>query len=425
MTPTEALVALAVAVAAGGLIGAEREQAHGVHASDFGGVRTFPLLAIVGVLAGCLRPALGAWFVGALLFAVVVALAIAQLRSARDDIGVSSEIAAIVTFALGVMSATPELLPDASRYLLVAAVAAVTMALLALKRPLHGFVAKLSSDDVYATVKFVLLALVVLPLLPDRAYGPFAVLNPRKIGLMIVLVAGVSFAGYVAARLVGSRRGLLVAGLLGGLVSSTALTVALAGRAKEDARLAPLSAVGIMAGCATMFPRVVLIAAVVDRSLLVALAPSFGAMTVVAYGAAFRAYAKSSRETEHADVEFRNPFELSGALQFGLLYAGILFVARAAQHYVGTAGVYVSAALAGLADVDAITLSLADLHRTGSLIGPAAPAITLAALVNTLTKGTIATVLGGKALGRGVLPGLVLTVTLGLLAVPLGALLLR
>ena len=423
MTATDALVALAVAVAAGGLIGAEREQAHGAHASDFGGVRTFPLLAIVGVLAGFLRPVLGAWFVGALLVAVVVALAIAQVRSAGDDIGVSSEIAAIVTFGLGVMSATPELMPDPSRYLLVAGIAAVTMALLALKRPLHGFIAKVSSDDVYATVKFVLLALVVLPLLPNRAYGPFDVLNPRKIGLMIVLVAGVSFAGYVAARLVGSRRGLLVAGLLGGLVSSTALTVALAGRAKEDARLAPLSAVGIMAGCATMFPRVVLIAAVVDPRLLVALAPSFGAMAAVAYGAAFRAYSKSSREKEHPDVEFRNPFELREALQFGLLYAAILFVARAAQHYVGTAGVYVSAALAGLADVDAITLSLADLHRAGSLSGAAAPAITLAALVNTLTKATIATVLGGKALGRGVLPGLLLAVTLGVLALPLGALL--
>jgi len=425
MTPAEALSALAVAVAAGGLIGAEREQAHGSRASDFGGVRTFPLLAIVGVIAGLLRPALGAWIVGALALAVIVALAVAQARAHGDDIGVSSELAAIVTFGLGVMSATPELMPGSSRYLVVAAVAAVTMALLALKRPLHGFIAKVSSDDVYATAKFVVLALVVLPLLPNRAYGPFAVLNPRKIGLMIVLVAGVSFAGYVAARLVGSRRGLLVAGLLGGLVSSTALTVALAGRAKEDARLAPLSAVGILAGCATMFPRVLLVAAVVDPALLAALAPSFGVMAVVAYAVAFRAYAQSSREKEHAEVAFHNPFELRQALQFGVLYAGILFVARAAQHYAGAAGVYVSAGFAGLADVDAITLSLAELHRSGALADVAAPAITLAALVNTLTKAVIARALGGQALGRGVLPGLLLSVLLGALALPVGALLVH
>jgi uncharacterized membrane protein (DUF4010 family) len=421
MTPADALAALAVAVAAGGLIGAEREQSHGTRSGDFGGVRTFPLLAIVGVIAGLLRPVLGAWSVGALLLAVVVSLGIAQARARSDDSGVSSEVAALVTFSLGVMSATPELMPDASRYLVVAGIAASTMALLALKRPLHGFIAKISRDDVYATVKFVLLALVVLPLLPNRAFGPFAVLNPRKIGLMIVLVAGVSFAGYVAARLVGNRRGLLVAGLLGGLVSSTALTVALAGRTKQDPRLAPVSAVGIMAGCATMFPRVLLIAAVVDPTLVVALAPSFGVMALVAYAAAFRAYAKSSRDTEHADVEFRNPFELRQALTFGVLYAVILFVARAAQHYVGTAGVYVSAGLAGLADVDAITLSLAELHRSGALANAAAPAITLAALVNTLTKALIASALGGRALARGLVPGLLLALGLGALALPLGA----
>jgi hypothetical protein len=159
MTPADALTALAVAVAAGGLIGAEREQAHGVTHRDFGGVRTFPLLAMVGVIGGLLRPTLGAWIVGALLLAVVVALGVAQARAKADDIGVSSEVAAIVTFGLGVMSATPELMPKGSRYLVVLGIAAVTMALLALKRPLHGFIAKVSSDDVYATVKFVLLAL--------------------------------------------------------------------------------------------------------------------------------------------------------------------------------------------------------------------------------------------------------------------------
>jgi uncharacterized membrane protein (DUF4010 family) len=214
-----------------------------------------------------------------------------------------------------------------------------------------------------------------------------------------------------------------VAGLIGGLVSSTALTVALAGRTKVEPRLATLSAVGIMAGCATMFPRVLLIAAVVDPSLLAPLAPSFGVMTVVAYAAAFRAYAKSSQQSEQQDVEFRNPFELRQAIQFGLLYAVILFVSRAAQHYAGTAGVYVSAAFAGLADVDAITLSLAELHRSGSLPSASVPAIGVAALVNTLTKAVIATALGGRALGRGVLPGLLLALALGALALPLGTLL--
>jgi len=426
MTPGDALTALAVAVAAGGLIGAERQQAHAGHAGgDFGGVRTYPLLAIVGVIGALLRPALGSWIVGALLGSVMVALGVAQAKVKTDDVGVSSEIAAIVTFGLGVLSATPELMPDASRFLLVAGVAATTMALLALKRPLHGFIAKLSSDDVYATVKFVILALVVIPLLPNRAFGPLNVLNPRKIGLMIALVAGVSFAGYVAARLVGSRRGLLVAGLIGGLVSSTALTLALSTRAKEQPALTRLCGVGIVAGCATMFPRVLIIAAAVNFPLLSGLLLPLGVMAVAGYSVALFAYFRGSAQDSQEDVPFRNPFELKRAVEFGLLYGVVLFVAKAAQEYVGTTGVYASAALAGLADVDAITLSLAELHRAGAVGGAAVPAIVLAAVVNTLVKAGLAALVGGKALGRRVAPALLGTLVVGGVALLVSAALRR
>ncbi|HET7539565.1 MAG TPA: MgtC/SapB family protein [Polyangiaceae bacterium] len=413
MTLVAALTALAVAVAAGGLIGAEREQAHGARPSaDFGGVRTFPLLAIVGVVGGLVRPALGAWIVGALLLSVVVALGISQIRAKSEDVGVSSELAAVVTFGLGVLTATPEIMPDRPRYLVVAGVAATTMALLALKRPLHGFIAKVSSDDVYATVKFVLLALVVIPVLPNRTFGPFEVLNPRKIGLMIALVAGVSFAGYVAARLVGERRGLLVAGLLGGLVSSTALTLSLSGRARNEPSSAELCGVGIVAGCATMFPRILVITAVVDPALSVQLWP-LGVMGVAAYVCAYFGYSRAAREGSQRSVEFRNPFELRQAVQFGVLYGVVLFVARAAQHYAGTVGIFASAALSGLADVDAISISLAELHRAGGLAHAAAPAIGVAAVVNTLVKVALATTLGGRQLSRAVAPSLLLALLLG------------
>jgi uncharacterized membrane protein (DUF4010 family) len=421
MTPGEALTALAVAVAAGGLIGAERQQAHAAlqkaHAArageEFGGIRTYPLLAIVGVIGALLQPALGAWVIGALLVAVVVALGIAQARSKTDDVGVSSEIAAIVTFGLGVLSATPALLPDSARFLVVAGIAATTMALLALKRPLHGFAAKVSSDDVYATAKFVVLALVVIPLLPNRTFGPLDVLNPRKVGLMIALVAGVSFAGYVAARLVGSRRGLLIAGLIGGLVSSTALTLALSTRAKEQPALARSCAVGIVAGCSTMFPRVLLVVAVTNFALLRGLAVPLGAMAVTGYAATLYVYFRGSPEDAPEDVKFKNPFELKHAVQFGLLYGVILFVAKAAQEYVGTTGVLASAALAGLADVDAITLSLAELHRSGAIHGVAVPAIALATVVNSLVKIALATLVGGKPLGSRVAPMLLVTLLAG------------
>jgi uncharacterized membrane protein (DUF4010 family) len=423
MTLVDALTALAVAVAAGGLVGAERQQAHAERdGGDFGGVRTFPLLAIAGVLAGLLRPVVGGWVIGALLGAVMVPLGISQAKTHSEDSGVSSEVAAIVTFGLGVMSATPELLPNAARYLLVAGTAATTMALLALKRTLHGFIARVSSDDVYATVKFVLLALVVLPLLPDRTFGPLGVLNPRKIGWMVALVAAVGFAGYVASRLVGSRRGLLVAGLIGGLVSSTALTVALSARAKRQPELAHLCGVGIVAACATMFPRVLFIVAVVYFPLVPRLALPFGAMAAVSYGSALFAFFKGSAHDSREDVQFKNPFELGEALKFGVLYAGVLLVARAAHVYGGALGIYASAAVAGLVDVDAITVSLADLERSRAIGLVAAPAITLASLVNTVVKAVLARSVGGTAVGREVLPTLLATTAIGTLVLVLSGL---
>ncbi|HEY3498843.1 MAG TPA: DUF4010 domain-containing protein, partial [Polyangiaceae bacterium] len=301
---------------------------------------------------------------------------------------------------------TPELLPDAQRYLLAAAVAATTMALLALKRPLHGFVAKLSSDDIYATVKFILLASVVIPLLPNRTYGPLQVLNPYKIGLMIALVAGVSFAGYVAARWIGSRRGLLMAGLVGGIVSSTALTLALSARTKEQPALARLAGIGIIAACSTLAPRLLVIIGVVDWRLVARLWLPLGAMAVTGYAFAFLRYLRGGERRAENEVTFHNPFELIRAVQFGLIYGVVLFVSAAAQKYLGTRGIYASAAFAGLADADAVALSLAELGSSEALRNAAASAIVLATVVNTVMKAALATLIGGRELGKQVVPAL-------------------
>lgn len=401
MTLQESLLSIAVAIAAGVLVGAERQQAHQQQGrADFGGVRTFPLVALAGAMCAMLRPFAGDWLVAAALAGIVGLLAISHARSKDDDLGLTSEIAAIVTFVLGVISATPALLPNGQRFLLVAAGAATTMALLALKRPLHGFTARVSEADVFATAKFVLLALVVIPLLPDRTFGPLDVFNPFKIGLMIALVAGISFAGYVAARIVGSHRGVLVAGLLGGLVSSTAVTLTFAGRAREAPPLVPLLAVGILAASSTMFARMLVVVAAVDRPLLGALAWPLGLMAASGYVIAIVVFWKDVKSDSSAEpVALRNPFELTRAIAFGLLYGAVLFVAKAAQVYVGSTGLYASAILAGLTDVDAITLSLLDLHRSGLEASVAMTGITLAAITNTLVKGGIAVIAGGPALG--------------------------
>jgi uncharacterized membrane protein (DUF4010 family) len=402
VTLGETLLSLAVALVAGGLIGAEREQAHRGH-GEFGGVRTFPLIAMLGALGALLTRNLGSWVLGVFLFATSAMLVLARTRSKDDDQGVTSEIAAIVTFALGALAGAAELMPQDSRLLLVIGLAVVTMALLAVKRPLHGFIASISRDDVYATAKFGILALVALPLLPNRAFGPLEVLNPFKIGVFMVLVAAVSFAGYVAARLVGTGRGLLLVALIGGLVSSTAVTVTLSGRAKGHSTLVSISSLAIVAACSTMFVRVLVMVGIVDYPLLAKLAVPLGLMAVTGFGLALFSYLRLAGKARSADgVPFRNPFELGSALKFGLLYAVILFVAKAAEAEVGQNGLYASSVLAGLADVDAIALSMTELHQAGMGGTIAARCIVLAVFTNTLVKAAIAAVVGGRTLGARV-----------------------
>jgi len=403
MTLTEAVISVAVAVAAGGLIGAERQQAQtGKNKRDFGGIRTYPLVALTGACAALLRPVAGAWAFGALLASVVTFLAISHARSTVEDLGVSSEMAAIVTFALGALAASPDLIPGGSRYLLVGAIAGSTMGLLAVKRPLHGFIARVSEDDVYATAKFVVLALVFIPVLPNQTYGPLDVINPFKIGLFTAFIAGISFAGYVAVRLFGGRRGTILTGLFGGLASSTAVTFIFSGRARERKETVALSAIAIVAASSTMFARMLVVVGVRDRPLLAHLGAPLGAMALAGYLGAILLYRRETSAGSPDPVSLGNPFELKRALQFGVLYMLVLLVAKASQLYVGEAGLYASAVVAGLADVDAITLSLAEMHVAGTAPDVAANGIALAAVTNTLVKVAVATIVGGWSLGKRV-----------------------
>jgi uncharacterized membrane protein (DUF4010 family) len=409
MTFREAFASIAVAVAAGLLLGAEREQAATASGKeDFAGIRTFPMVALLGALGALAQPVLGVWLLVALLAGVVALVAVSHARTAaQGDVGMSTEVACLLAFGLGALAGMRDLMPDSARFLLVGTTAAAVLALLTLKEPLHGFARRLSSDDVYATTKFVVLALIILPVLPRGTYGPLGVLAPFKIGQMIVLVAGVSFAGYAASRFIGSARGLLVAGMLGGLASSTAVTLTYSGRGRREPPVATLCAVAIIAACSIMFARVVVVVAIVDRALLRSIAAPLGATAVLGFAVAYALYRKESAAAEStsregADPVLRNPFELRQAVTFGLLYGVVLFVAKAAQQFAGRAGLYVSSVLAGLTDVDAITLSLVDMHRGGLPGRAAATAIMLAAVTNTVVKSVIALSVGGVAVGRPV-----------------------
>ena len=424
MSFEEIFLGFLIALAAGALIGLEREQSRTLEKKPrIGGVRTFPLIALAGALAALAAHTLGAWPILGALLVVGAFLSVSYYQEWSKEVapGVTTEVAALITFLLGVLALLPGIpLATGQRYLLIVASAGVVMALLSFKEPLHHAVERVSDDDIYATAKFVILALVVLPLLPNGTFGPFDVLNPFEIGLMIVLIAGISFLGYIATRIAGARKGLAVTGILGGLVSSTAVTVSLASRVRDDPKTVTLAAVAILTASATMFARILTVIGIVDPGLLSALLWPLGGMTVVGYGVALAFYLRSRRALpESEEVSLRNPFELGSALKFGLFFAVVIFAAKAAQTFLGDRGLYASSVLAGTTDVDAITLSVARFHREGLLASTAAIAITLAAITNTVAKAGIAAWLGGRELAVRVALGLGVSLGAGWLALVL------
>jgi len=250
-----------------------------------------------------------------------------------------------------------------------------------------------------AVIKLLLMSVVLLPVLPDEGYGPWQALNPYRIWWMVVLIAGINFTGYMAIKLAGARRGVLLTGLFGGLASSTATTIGLARLAKGTTTLKRLAAAGIIVAATTMLPRMLLVAAVVAPPLALRLAGPLLLGTLTGCGAAAWLWQRARRRAAPDDVARRNPFELSVALQFGALLAVVMVLSYALQAWLGHAGLYLLGAVSGLSDVDAVTLSLGARVGEASLGAEvAAVAILLAAAVNTLVKAALAAAISGAEL---------------------------
>lgn len=406
METQEAYVALGVALGIGFLIGLQREQSNQAdQKQSLGGVRTFPLVA----LAGALCTLLGKWIVAIGFFAVLIPVTLSYADDLRknSDRGVTTEIGMLVTYLLGALSTAMDVgIAFGPRMLVVSGLGVIVMALLSLKGPLHTLAKRVSSEDIYATLKFLAVAVILLPLLPNRAYGPLQVLNPFHIGTMIVLIAGISFVGYIAVRILGPGKGIGITGLLGGVVSSTAVTLSFSGRVKEGGHASAYS-MGVILACSIMPIRVILEVAVVNPGLVKSVAVPMGAMAAGGLLAAAGMFYFARREEQvHSDkVPVSNPFELKSAVKFGLIFAVVLFVSKAATVYWGAGGIYLAGLLAGTTDVDAITLSMAKLSKEGLAAHQAATTILIAAGSNTVVKGTMAAVLGGWAFGRRVVVG--------------------
>lgn len=398
----EVLLDLAVALAIGLLIGTERAWSARDIADDqlAAGVRTHALVGLLGGLAVLLAGHLGAlvWF-GLLLgvLALIVSAYLVGLRHNPDQ-GQTSEFALLLSFLLGSLAL-------ADSRLLAAGCAVVVALLLRLKEPLHAVLRRLSASELSGALKLLFISLVLLPALPNRGFGPWQVFNPYVTWWMVVLIAGLGFAAYVAIRVVGTRHGLLLTALLGGIVSSTAMTMTLA-RLHGQRGLHALLAAGLLATSALMFPRVLLEVTLVNPQLAPDLAWPLAVATLAYAAGALYWWRRAASHAQSADAEppLKNPFELGPALRFGLLLALILLLVEVARRHLGDLGVYLVSALSGLSDVDAITLSLS--RSALSELDPqvAVRGIALAVVSNSLIKGVLIAVLGGARLALMTLP---------------------
>lgn len=407
-------VSISVALGIGFAIGLQRAQSAAAESAadrrddkptgHLGGIRTFPLVALAGAVAGILGRTYGAWILvaGALSSMVLVAIAYAHDVATRDRRGLTTETAVLLTYLLGILTVTPVAFDDAKeRWLLAATIGIVATSILSLKQPLHDIAARISQEDLLAWIKFAVVAVVVVPLLPDRAFGPteqLQVINPQKLGTMIVLIAAIGLVGYVAMRMLGPNRGLGITGLVGGLVSSTAVTLALSNRSKREVAVQDACALGVILANTIMPLRVLVVVTLIDRELSGYLAPPMLAMALTGAAFAFLAARRSRTERTNGDsVNLANPFELAPAIKFGLLYGAILLLTRLAEIHLGDTGLYVAGLIAGITDIDAITLSVTQLAGVGgTAFTTASTTILLAAASNTLFKASIALSTGSQ-----------------------------
>jgi uncharacterized membrane protein (DUF4010 family) len=413
---------LIIALLIGALVGTEREKRKvSEQEVSFGGLRTFILFAQAGAVSAWLSIHLSyPWiFVAtvAAISAIVVTGYVLESRVRPTEIGVTTELAAITVCLLG----------GAVMYGFVAiavALAIITSTVLAYKRPLHAAVARISTDDLYAGLRLLIATFIVLPLLPDRMVDPWQALNPHRLWLLVILISGLSMVGYVAVRWLGPARGTLLTAASGGLVSSTAVSLSFARQSRIDPgrRSGDMLAAGVLVAWAVMFVRVIIAVAIVNASLVGGVLAPFIAMAVVAALLAgflfWRGRAGGASEPP-AEVQLKNPFSLWEASKFGLLFAVVVLVVALTRRYLEGQGLYIVAALAGLTDVDAITLSMADYARLGGDAHTAVGAIVIATLSNTVVKCGLAVVFGSAAIRLRLLVATVATLATGAAALTL------
>lgn len=405
MDPSKVFVDLALALGVGLLVGLQREKA----GSAIAGIRTFALITLGGAAAATLPDAAGVWAVacGVLAIAGLCLIGNWNRTAGHESPGVTTEAAMILMFLVGALVVFG---PRSA----AVAIGAATAVLLHAKPVLQQFTNRLGDGDLRAIMQFAVITLIILPVAPDQAYGPFAVLNPHRIWLMVVLIVGISLAAYVAQRMLGQQHGALLGGLLGGLISSTATTASFARRAAAEPAAAPLAGMAILIASTVLTVRllVVLYAAAPAHWLQFALA--VGVLLIVGLVCTLLARLSARGDSTPLPPQ-ENPTELKSALIFAAMFAIVLVASAAANHYFGGRGIYVVSFLSGLTDMDAIALSVGGMVAAGSLDPlTGVRAVLIAFIANTLFKAVMAAVLGGRQLALRLAPFMAAQIIAGL-----------
>jgi uncharacterized membrane protein (DUF4010 family) len=388
------------ALGLGLLLGLERERKRDAELL-FGGIRTFALIALLGAVGAFMERELNQGWLILAAFVALSALVIVSYATtaARGELGITTEVTALLAFIVGALCGW--------EHVGVASVATVVcLLLLTLKDFLHRLARRVEVADVEATLTFAVISVIILPLLPNETYGPppIDVINPYKIWLMVVLIAGLNFLGYLLVKVLGSEHGLILTGILGGLVSSTAVTLSFSQRSRQEPAMSSAFVLAIVVAWTIMFLRVVLMVALVNSALAASLALALGCMAAAGLVISLVLWRRSKTHEKGVVTAGANPFELSEAIKFGLLFGIVTVVAKAAEAYLGATGLYLAGGVAGLTDVDAISLSMANLATTSpGIIKIARRTIVIAVISNTLVKAGMAAFMGAPALRRTIL----------------------
>ncbi|MEJ1222468.1 MgtC/SapB family protein [Sediminicola sp. 1XM1-17] len=411
LSEMEFLYRMLVAAGIGFILGLEREFSKLKEKEEiFAGVRTFTIVSLFGFLAALLSFVLNEWIFAVGFFGVLLMVALAYwIEANKGQTGGTTEFAIIFTYLLGGLTFLGYLTESL-------AFMVILIVILSLKLKLRNIIGQLTQVEIYAFVRFVVLALLILPFLPDKDYGPFLVINPREIGWVVVLTSGIGFIGYILMKFMGPNKGILLTGILGGMVSSTVVTWTFSKKSRETPSLSSNYSMGIFAAATLMIVRVMVLIFIFKKTLLVDLFVPLAILLFTGLGVTYFFYKKqTSNERYKEALPLGEPLNIRDAIFFGALYTGILIVVSYASVKYGELGIYISSAISALTDIDAITISVSKLGGASVSVLTAQIAILLATISNTIVKIGLALWNGSYKLKRQIVFGYGLIFMAGLL----------